>query len=77
MYSARKHKKLTCCLFLTDAKGKEQNFTAVVNVKVGIKSCFDKLNSISEEFHISDHKTGSMSHCLTVSSFSIIKSCSK
>lgn len=59
MYSARKHKKLTCCLFLTDAKGKEQNFTAVVNVKVGIKSCFDKFNSISEEFHISDHKTGS------------------
>ena len=45
-------------MFLIDAKGKEQSFTAVVNVKVSIISAvFDKLNAVSEEFPIiSDHK---------------------
>ena len=48
-------------MFQIDAKGKEQNFTAVVNVKVSIISAvFDTLNSVSEEFPImSNHKTGS------------------
>ena len=67
-------------MFLIDAKGKEQSFTAVVNVKVSISAVFDKLSSVSEEFPImSDQKTGSCfvklpDNCI---SFSIIKSCDK